>query len=158
MEAERRKLKIEIKLIQTTPGGKELLLAHPQVMTFEGQPACIDIQPNIPSPKGIKLDGPLRSGLYVLVNVLRKDGRLFLDATVNKSETSRADAESVSISTQSVRVVELITLGKRIVVPVSQSENLRWELLVQGPPSKASIGKTAIATPTPVPRRSDQNR
>lgn len=134
---------IEIKLIETMPDGRELVLNHPQLMTLEGQPASIDIRPTILPPKGIKPDEPLRSGMCVLVNVLRKDGQVFLDATVDKSQTGRADAEGVHITTQSVRVVELITLGKKIIVPSPWAKTLRWELLVQAPQPKPSSGNKA---------------
>ena len=127
---------IEIKLIETIANGRELVLNHPQLVTREGRPASVDIRVDTQPPKGIKLDEPLRSGICVLVNILRKDSQLFLDATVNKSQTSRADAEGVHITTQSVRVVELITLGKKIVVHPPWAKTLRWELLVQEPRPK----------------------
>jgi len=126
---------IAIKLIQTMPDGKELLLPSPDLAT-DGRPACLDVHTDVPSPAGIKLDEPLLYGTYVLVKFFRQDGQLFLDGTVNRSEPSRNDAEGVHISTQSVRVVERITLGKKIVVHPPWDKTLRWELLVQEPQPK----------------------
>jgi hypothetical protein len=80
---------IEIKLIETMPDGREWLLSNPKLVTIEERPASIDIRADTQPPKGIKLDEPLRSGIYVLVTVLRKDGQVFLDATVNKSQADR---------------------------------------------------------------------
>jgi len=133
---------IEIKLIETMPDGREWLLSNPELVTIEERPASIDIRADTQPPKGIKLDEPLRSGIYVLVTVLRKDGHVFLDATVNKSQADRTDAEGVYITTESVRVVERITLGKKIVVHPPWAKTLRWEMLVQEPQPKTFSGNT----------------
>ena len=100
-------------------------------MTLEGQPACIDIGHKIQPPTDVALQEPLRGGRYFLVTVIRKNGRVFVDATARLDDAGRADADGVRITTNGFRVVEAINLGQKITVPLPRDQPGRWELLVQ---------------------------
>ena len=123
----------EMSLIQTTVDGKEITVCRPCVMAAEGQAAVVEVGMKLVPPKEVGVQEPLQAGYRFVVKVFRKDGQLFLDATANLAETLRADAKSVRIGTTGLRVVEAMTLCKKVIVPLPDGQNGSWEFLVQEP-------------------------
>lgn len=119
---------IEATLTTKQADGRESVICNPRLMTLEGHEGYIHIGETLRAPKNVEVQEPLRSGTHGLFKVFRKDGQLFLDATVSRS-LGHGDDVGVHLTTTSLRIVEAITPGKKIseVTP----EGGRWELLVR---------------------------
>jgi hypothetical protein len=140
---------IELNLIEEHASGKENRVFAPRVMALEGQPACIDVGYVIQPPKDAVLHDSLRGGRYFLVSVFRKSGRVFLDATARLDDAGQADANGVRITTTGLRVVQAITLGQKITVPLPLGQEGRWELLVQEAQKKTTSNDKSIPAAAP---------
>jgi hypothetical protein len=148
---------IQLNLIVEEVPGKEHCVYRPCAMALEGQPASIDFGFPIQPPEDAVLQEPLRRGHYFLVTVFRKNGRIFVDATARLDATDQADVNAVRITTTGLRVVEAITMGQKITVPLPLGQKGRWELLVQKAEKKTgkkdesnvlAVPATATAVPT----------
>ncbi len=127
---------IDVKLMQTTPNGKDVPVYQPTVMTTEGQPAHVFVGSEITPPKDVEVKEPLEAGDSSLLTVFRKHGQLFLDASVNRYENAAPGAEGVRLTSIGLRVVEAVTLGKTITVPLPNQQKGHWELTVSRAESK----------------------
>jgi hypothetical protein len=122
---------IHVKLTEALPDGKQRVLCDPCLVTLLGRPASFHAGAEIAPPWSAEAPELIPYGTRVQFRVLRKAGRLFLDATLSLDVLNRANADSVRVTTTSLRIAEAITPGKAIVVPVSDRKNERWELLVK---------------------------
>jgi hypothetical protein len=122
---------MKIRVVQAAADGKGETLCCPSLVVPEGVTAMCSNGQCIPSPGGVDLEEPLLSGQSYFVKVFRRDGKVFVEARCNLSEASRSDADGVRLTTRGFRVVEAITLGKKITVPLAQDGKERFELTVE---------------------------
>ncbi len=122
---------VHVKVTQTLPDGKQRVLCEPNLVTLLGRPASFSAGGEISPPRGVAVQEKLRYGTFADFNVFRKEGRLFLDATLNVAELNRADADSARVTTTGLRVVEAIAFGKAVVLRGPDGTKERWELLVE---------------------------
>ncbi len=116
---------IEAKLNTTHPNGQNVL-SCPRVVVTEGNEARIHIGDQLAPPREVGITEPFQLGTSSRFKVFRKDGRLFVDATVNRS-SGKSNLDEANISTVSVRVIKAITSGKKIT---EVDGDLRLELVV----------------------------
>jgi len=122
---------VHVKLTQTLPDGKQRVLCDPSLMMMLGRPASFFAGGGISPPGSVDVQEQLQYGTLANVKVFRKEGKLFLDATLNVAEINRADADSARVTTTGVRIVEAIAFGKAIVIPGPDGTKEQWELLVE---------------------------
>lgn len=122
---------IDVRCYRTMPDGREYAVSSPCVATIEGRPAVVRVGDTIRPPEGVELEEPLESGTSYRIRVFRNRDRLFLELSGRLADTSRADADGVRMTTMGVHVVEAVTVGKKIVVPLPEGQKGRWEVLVQ---------------------------
>jgi len=116
---------IEAELTAKQPDGQKLL-SCPRVIVIEENVANIHLGDRVAPPREVGITEPFQLGTSCRFKVFRKNGRLFVDATVNRS-TGKSDVDEANISTVSVRVVKAITSGKRIT---EVDGDLRLDLVV----------------------------
>jgi len=130
---------IQVKLTQATPDGKQAVLCEPSLVTTLGRPVNFSVGGDIAPPRNVDVEEQLRYGTSLLVKVFRRKDQLFLDVSANVAELNRADVDSVRVTTTGLRVVEAITLGKAVVIPLPRGQKGQWELLVEEPQAKGPV-------------------
>jgi ABC-type amino acid transport substrate-binding protein len=129
---------IECKLLSTDAKGKEIVVSSPRIMTIEDQPATVRVGSEAPLPPGAKKTDDLFQGSSVDLNVYRaKDGQVFLDAKMVLTRSQESAIKGVRLVSCGARVVEPITLGQTVTVPIEAfgpgAVKHRFEFLVREP-------------------------
>ena len=122
---------IDVRLLKTMANGEERELSCPTIATVEDRVAEFQSGNEIRPPEGVKLEDPLRDSTNYRIRVFRNKSRLFLEVRGSIANVSRQDADGVRVTETGLSVVEAFALGKKIVVPVPESQQCRWEILVQ---------------------------
>jgi hypothetical protein len=124
---------IELKLAEVDSHGKEQILSRPVLATIEGRPAHVSVGQTVPTPGGLKMENPWQTGLQVTVTVLRKDGRLYLDAATEVTSAPIQREERLHLVKIGARMLEKVRLGDKISgeMPAdAQGRKLCWEARV----------------------------
>ena len=126
---------IACRLVEVGADGREQQLSAPVVMTTEAMPAEVSIGSETPVANGPKAAAPLREGIECKLSVDRgADGRLYLDARVEHSRSLDNKKDRVRMAIQGVRILEPVTLGEKLVVPVTdlrgRQPRMRFEVTV----------------------------
>jgi hypothetical protein len=88
-------------------------------VTLEGHSAVVEVTCRVPSPKDSGLKEPLTAGSHAQIRVFRNGERLFLDASFNRAVVRAESEDGVRIASVGMRVVESLTLGRTIEVPLA---------------------------------------
>jgi len=126
---------VELRLVDTGPHGEARVMAEPSLVTTEGRTARYRVCAEVPAPEGVEPMQPLHYGMTLTLRVFRRGDRVFLDANAESADVKRSDEDSVRITSSGLRLVEAITLGKPIVVPIGRVEagkpTAQWEVVVK---------------------------
>ena len=131
---ERRMYCIRCRVSETDIAGKTQLIAHPQLMTIEGQPATLQMGANVTPPDAIAPVDDVFSGKCLKVLLRRgQKGLLVLDANLELRQDQQAPGDRLVVTTTGVRVVEPVKLGQAFAVLLPNDEGkpvLRCEFTV----------------------------
>lgn len=120
---------VEIRLVLTKADGKETTIFHETIGADDpGLAKGIDSRVTLRPRDGDKEFETPRAGNYVQVRLSRKDKRLFLSVTATIGESQTADSDALRVTTNGLRLIEAVTVGKKIAVPLPSG---RWEIAVK---------------------------
>lgn len=123
---------VRIQFIQTLQGGKEkIAFDHSVGVQISKPPQEKDTRLHLRSGQDdTSLDRP-QSGDYLRAGLYRKGEQVFLDAIAYMGQHQAGGPDAIRITTLGLRLMEPVTIGKKITVPVVQG---RWEVIVERSP------------------------
>ena len=103
----------------------------------EGNAVDVSMEDNVRPPESVDPQDALSVGTACQLKLYRSKGKLMLDAKYQVSVAQHVDDVSIRTATRTLRLIEKVTLGKMIRVPVvtgdAEGEHGQFDVLVTVP-------------------------